>query len=142
MTVTFCGHAEVQEPDTVRSWLQETVESLVLCGADTFYLGGYGGFDHMAAAVVREQKLKHPQIRSLLVLPYLDRKAEDTGYDGTVYPPLETIPRRYAIARRNKYMVDWADVVVAYVFYSWGGAATTLKYAERKKKEILRYRKM
>lgn len=141
MTVTFCGHAEVQEPDAVRSWLQETVASLIVHGADTFYLGGYGGFDRMAAAVVREWKLKYPHISSLLVLPYLDRKVEDTGYDGTVYPPLETTPRRYAIARRNEYQVDWSDIVVAYVLYSWGGTATTLKYAERKKKEILRYRK-
>ena len=36
-------------------------------------------------------------------------------------------------------MVDNADVVVSYVLHGWGGAATTLEYAERKQKVILRY---
>ena len=36
-------------------------------------------------------------------------------------------------------MVEAADVVVAYVLHNWGGAATTLQYAKRKKKEIILY---
>ena len=36
-------------------------------------------------------------------------------------------------------MVDQADVVVAYVIYSFGGASKTLQYSERKHKRILRY---
>lgn len=31
-------------------------------------------------------------------------------------------------------MVNDADVVIAYVQHSWGGAAQTLEYAEQKKK--------
>ena len=34
-------------------------------------------------------------------------------------------------------MVDSADLVIAYVQYSWGGAAKTLEYAKRKKKTII-----
>ena len=103
-----------------------------------YYLGGYGQFDALAAAVVREKKERYPQIRSVLVLPYLDREFDASAYDETVYPPLENVPRRYAISRRNEYMVDHADVVVAYVVYSFGGAGKTLKYAERKQKRIIR----
>lgn len=138
MTVTFCGHREVHEPEKVKAWLKEVVESLILEGTDTFYLGGYGQFDALAAAVVREKKERYPQIRSVLVLPYLDREFDASAYDETVYPPLENVPRRYAISRRNEYMVDHADVVVAYVVYSFGGAGKTLKYAERKQKRIIR----
>ena len=36
-------------------------------------------------------------------------------------------------------MVDVSDVVVAYVKHDWGGAAKTLEYARRKKKEIINY---
>jgi hypothetical protein len=36
-------------------------------------------------------------------------------------------------------MVGQADVVVAYVIHEWGGAATTLRYAEAKKKTIIRF---
>ena len=35
-------------------------------------------------------------------------------------------------------MVDAADVVVSYVIHSYGGAATTLRYAEQKHKRIIR----
>ena len=139
MIVTFCGHREVQEPEKVRKWLYETVEGLIQEGADCFYLGGYGQFDTMAADVVWELKQKYPQIRSVLVLPYLDRTYDMSGYDESIYPPLENVPRRYAISKRNEYMVDNADVVIAYVLYSFGGAERTLKYAERKQMRVARY---
>lgn len=105
-----------------------------------FLLGGYGQLDALAAAVVREQKKQHPQIRSVLVLPYLDRTFDAADYDETVYPPLENVPRRYAITRRNEYMADCADVIVAYVIHSFGGAYKTLCYAQRKKKRINQYK--
>ena len=139
MTVTFCGHSTVYPIEPVEAWLRETVASLILRGADKFYLGGYGVFDQMAAAAVWAQKTQHPYIASVLVLPYLDRKVISEHYDYTTYPPLESVPKRFAISRRNQWMVDNSDILVAFVTHDWGGAATTLKYAERKKKEIIRY---
>ena len=139
MTVTFCGHGEFYGKEAVVRWLRETVEDLIRRGADDFLLGGYGGFDACAASVVWDLKKKYPAIRSTLVLPYLDRAVDASKYDGTLYPPLEKVPRRFAISKRNEYMVNEANVVVAYVTYGWGGAATTLAYAKRKKKEIIAY---
>ena len=141
MTVTFCGHSTVYPIEPVEAWLRETVASLILRGADKFYLGGYGAFDQMAASVVWAQKTQHPYIASVLVLPYLDRKVISEHYDYTAYPPLESVPKRFAISRRNRWMVDNSDILVAYVTHEWGGAAATLEYAERKKKEIIRYTK-
>ena len=138
-TVTFCGHSELTNPDAVRVWLMETVESLISQGAVTFYLGGYGAFDRMAASVLQEKKRQHTHIESVLVLPYLDREMDASGYDTTVYPPLESIPRRFAISKRNEWMVDASDAVVACVTHDWGGAAKTLAYAKRKKKQIILY---
>lgn len=37
-------------------------------------------------------------------------------------------------------MVNDADVVIAYVQHSWGGAAQTLEYAEQKRKRIILYK--
>ena len=139
MTVTFCGHSTVYPLEPVEAWLRETVATLIMRGAEKFYLGGYGTFDQMAAATVWEQKAQHPYIASVLVLPYLDRKVFSEHYDYTTYPPLEAVPRRFAISRRNRWMVDNSDILVAFVTHDWGGAAATLKYAERKKKEIIRY---
>ncbi|OUO31518.1 hypothetical protein B5F88_18105, partial [Flavonifractor sp. An306] len=67
----------------------------------------------------------------------LNTRRDTSGYDRTVYPPLETVPRRFAISHRNRWMVEYVDVVVSYVLHDWGGAATTLQYAKRKKKRII-----
>lgn len=139
MKVTFCGHRQVLKTEEVRSWLRDSLELLIAEGADTFYLGGYGEFDHLAASLLREAKKSHPNIVMTLVLPYLDSTLDASGYDGTLYPPLENVPRRFAIVKRNEWMADVADVTVAYVLHSWGGAAQTLRCAQRKKKRIIQY---
>lgn len=139
MTVTFCGHAQISESNDVERWLNSVTQCLIEQGATTFYLGGYGAFDSMAASVLRKQKKLYPQIELILVLAYLNTGRDTSGYDSTVYPPLEAVPRRYAISHRNRWMVESADVVVAYVLHDWGGAATTLRCARKKKKQIISY---
>ena len=139
MIVTFCGHATLPHPEEVRCWLEEVLSALIQKGADQFYLGGCGAFDRMAAAAVRSQKTVHPQIRSVLVLPYLTARYDASNCDCTLYPPLENVPHRAAIPRRNRFMVDQSDVVVACVIHDWGGAATTLAYARRKGKPVVLY---
>lgn len=139
MIVTFCGHSDVTNSDDVRRWLEQTVDDLIQIGATTFYLGGYGGFDRLAASVLHKVSAANPSVESILVLPYLNREAEDDLYDGTIYPPLENIPKRLAIIKRNEWMVDHSDVIVAYVLHEWGGANAMLKYGLRKGKEVIRY---
>lgn len=139
MIVTFCGHKDVFDPEAVSAWLNDTVEGLICEGADCFYLGGYGQFDALAAAVVHKQKERYLEIRSVLVLPYLDREYDVFAYDETVYPPLESVPKRYAVSRRNEYMIDQSDVVIAFVTHSFGGAYNSLCYAQRKQKRIIQY---
>ena len=137
MVVAFCGHRDVVCSDDLTRQLKFILCDLILEGADTFLLGGYGTFDSMAAMAVRELKSTYPHIRSTLVLAYLDRDYDEDLYDDTIYPPLEGVPLRYAISQRNRWMVDTADVVVSYVIHSYGGAATTLRYAEQKKKRVI-----
>ena len=128
------------EYGSARWGTHEDTQKLIEQGATTFYLGGYGAFDSLAASVLREQKKQYPQIELVLVLAYLNTGRNTSGYDSTVYPPLETVPRRFAISHRNRWMVESADVVVAYVLHDWGGAATTLRCAKQKKKQIISYR--
>ncbi len=73
----------------------------------------------------------------ILILPYPDRKADMTLYDSTLYPPLENVPKRFAISHRNKWMTEQASVMVAYVEHDWGGAAKTLEQAVRKGLRII-----
>ena len=139
LIVTFCGHSEVPDREAVRGWLCDLCERMIEGGATEFYLGGYGAFDRLCADVLQERKRRHAHIRLILVLPYLNGALSADGYDETVYPPLESVPRRYAILRRNEWMIQRCDVLVAYVTHGWGGAAKTLDYARKKKKTILAY---
>ena len=139
MKITFCGHKDIHDRAAVERWLYDVCRDLILQGAEEFYLGGYGEFDHQSAAVLRELKKTNPQIRLILVLPYLNSSMPTEGYDETVYPPLEFVPKRFAISRRNEWMVQECDMVIAYVTHGWGGTAKTLEYAQRKKKRIISY---
>ena len=138
MIVTFCGHKDIADASTVRAAVDDVLRGLVADGADYFLLGGYGGFDSLAAHAVHDLKQQHPEIHSTLVIPYLNREYNTELYDDTTYPSLEDVPMKFAISRRNEWMVDQADVVVAYVTHGWGGAAATLQYAERKNKRIIK----
>lgn len=137
MTVTFCGHGNETYSDEIRKRLSDTIEELILQGADEFLLGGYGSFDLMAAYTVRSFKAKYPHIKSVLVVPYIDRSFDKELYDYSEYPPLENTPKRFAILKRNEYMVNRSDIVIAYVSHSCGGAAKTFDYALRKKKKMI-----
>lgn len=140
MIVTFCGHRQVENREQTELWLTETLEQLIAEGADTFYLGGKGAFDLLAANTLQKLKKQHPAVRSVLVLCYLNQPLHETErvlYDETLYPPLESVPPRFAMARRNLWMAEHADVLVAYVKHDWGGAANTLQHARKKGKRIV-----
>jgi uncharacterized phage-like protein YoqJ len=107
-----------------------------------FYLGGYGDFDSLCLLTLRELKTDFPDIELLFITPYLDNNYSKLQlakyyYDDVIFPPIENVPRKFAILKRNEWMVDSADLVIAYVKYSWGGAAKTLEYAKRKKVPII-----
>ena len=137
--VTFCGHSKIYQTGDFSKWLDIILPSLIEGGAATFYLGGYGDFDSLAAAAVRRQKAVYPHITAILVLAYLNRETDTSPYDDTTYPPLENVPSRYAIVKRNEWMVRESDVVISGVTHGWGGAAKTLDFAKRKQKIIFQF---
>ena len=141
-TVTFCGHSSLtkEEKHFLEERLYAEIEKLILNGAEEFLLGNYGQFDMLCARVVGRLRKKYPQIKSVLVIPYLNREYDAELYDIVEYAPLEKVPKRFCISKRNEYMVKKADVVVTYVKHEWGGAAKTLEFAKRKKKTVAELR--
>lgn len=139
MTITFCGHSHVSDADELNVWLDKVLDLLIAEGADRFYLGGCGDFDRFAAEAVKAKKEEKPDIEMALVTAYLGRHADGESYDYMIYPTLKDVTQRSAIPKRNEWMVDSADVVVAYVTHEWGGAAKTLEYARRCGKRVILY---
>ena len=139
MTVTFCGHSTIygEDLDIVKQRLYEEIKQAILCGAEEFLFGGYGEFDLLCARAVKEIKKKYPNIKSVLVVPYIDEGYNKELYDCSEYPPIENVPKRFAIIKRNEYMVEISDVVIAYVKYSTGGAYRTYSSAVRKGKNVI-----
>ena len=52
---------------------------------------------------------------------------------------LESTPKRYAIVRANKIMVDACDWLVCYVRHGAGNSRKLLEYAQRRKRKIQIY---
>ena len=131
------GHADA--PDSVGDGLEKAIEQIVLQGTTVFYAGYHGNFDRLAASVLKKVKRRHKEMVLMLVIPY--HPAERTievplGFDSTFYPPLEHVPRKYAIVRANRYMVDTADSIVCYVNH-FGNSRNLLEKARKRNIRIV-----
>ena len=143
MIVTFCGHAQFNKTDEYEQKVLAFLEEKVGDKAADMYLGGYGGFDGFAYDCCVKFKEKNPKVSLVFIVPYMTEQYQKNcldyqkaRYDLTIYPEIENKPQRYAIIYRNRYMVEKADFVVAYITHDWGGAYKTYQYAKRKKKTI------
>ena len=143
MIITFCGHADFNKTQEYAKKILDFMEEKVGDEAVEFYLGGYGRFDEFAYDCCKEFQRTHPNVSLVLVTPYISLeyqqnhlKYEKARYDTILYPDIEDKPPRFAISYRNKYMIEVADYVVAYVSRRFGGAYATYRYAKQKKKEI------
>ncbi|WP_294700961.1 hypothetical protein [uncultured Flavonifractor sp.] len=105
-------------------------------GVTEFIVGHYGGFDRLAASAVKEAKRFYPEVRLILLLPYHPAERPIPmleGFDGTFYPPgMESVPRKVAIVRANRYVVDHVDYLISYIWHPASNARELVEYAKRK----------
>ena len=137
MTVTFFGHKDTPkniEP-TLRTTLVDLIENH---DATEFYVGNNGNFDTMIRRQLEDLSQTYP-ITYSVVLAYLPtKKSEYDDFTNTLLPEgIETIPKRFAISYRNKWMVEQSDTVVSYVTRTYGGAAQFKAMAERQGKTVI-----
>ena len=131
MICTFFGHHDC--PDTVKPLLMQAIRDRIEAGTRLFYVGTHGRFDALALSCLRSMKRECPEIGYAVVLAYFP-------HDPNVYLPGETllpdgierVPERYAVDYRNRWMVERADAVIAFVSRPFGGAAKYLNRAKRK----------
>ena len=136
----FIGHREASSE--ILPALTEAVEKHIKkYGVTEFVIGNYGGFDHMAAKAVIAAKERHPDITLSMLIPY--HPAERTmelpqGFDNTFYPPgMEKAPRKLAIVRANRYMVDHVDYLIAYAWHPASNARDLVEYAKKREQRSL-----
>ena len=137
MVVAFCGHADYFGGENDERHILKILETQSKGESLEIWLGEYGGFDRFAHCCAQKYKEKHPETRLIFVTPYISvGKDQQYRFDEILYPPIEHVPPKFAISYRNRWMVDNADFMIAYVVREFGGAYTMYRYAKRKKKEI------
>lgn len=139
MSATFFGHRDA--PDTLKPILREKIIDLIENkGVDLFYVGNQGAFDRMTISVLRGLKEEYPKTEYYVVLAYVPHNKEKLGLedgDTAVYPDcLDKTPPKYAIIKRNNWMLKRSDFVITYVTHITGGAADFKNLAERKGKTV------
>lgn len=138
---SFAGHSDFSYNDEIRNKIFNKCDELISThNVKEFWVGNYGCFDKMSASIIRELKKKYFDIKLILAIPYLT--AEINQYKETYYKEYDEIiiseysentPYHLRIIKCNQYMIDKSSFLIAYVSHSYGGAAKTLEYAQKKK---------
>ena len=136
----FIGHRETSIE--VIPALSEAIEwHITEYGVTEFIVGNYGGFDHMAAKAVIAAKERYSDITLSMLIPYhpAERPMElPQGFDNTFYPPgMERVPRKFAIVRANRYIVDHVDYLIAYAWHPASNARDLIEYAKKREQRNL-----
>ena len=130
----FIGHREA--PESLSELLAGSIEKHITeYGVHEFIVGGYGAFDRMTARQLALAKERHPEINIMLLTPYHPSERKiclPKGFEVSFYPPgMERAPKRLAIVRANRYMIEHIDYLIAYVWHPASNARELLEYAQR-----------
>lgn len=137
MICTFFGHSDT--PLEAEPLLRKTLIWLIQeKDVKLFYVGNHGNFDKMVRKNLKELTFLYPHIRYAVVLAYLPSTSDCEDFSDTIYPDgMEHIPFKYAIIKRNEWMIEKSDYVITYVKRTRGGAARFKQIAERKNKYVI-----
>lgn len=139
-TVACFGHSIV--PGNISLLVQKEILRLLEEYPDTEFLVGHQGqFDGIVYHVLKSLEKEFPDLRYKIILAYMPGQKEEYELyppERTYYPEgLELVHPKYAITRRNRWMVEQCDMVLCYITHSWGGAQQFARQAERKEKKII-----
>ena len=147
ITCTFAGHREVYQA-SIMNRLDETISQIIETNEDSFcfLVGGIGDFDNLCSSAVRKAKRKYKDkhISLELVLPYfsqelnINKEYYEQSYDSVLIPSeLAGVHYKSAITKRNRWLIDNSEYLIAFVHRDYGGAYTTLRYAQKRKRKII-----
>ena len=136
MTCTFFGHRDA--PKEIEPALRLTLTDLIeKKNATVFFVGNHGNFDTMVRRQLEDLSRTYP-IKYYVALAYMPNK-NDTIDEHSILPEgIETVPRRFAINYRNKWMLTKSDIVVTYVTRPVGGAWEFKQMAEKMSKILVK----
>ena len=133
-TVTFFGHRDTpkETEPALRLTLTDLIENK---NATVFYVGNHGNFDVMVRRQLEDLSKTYP-IKYYVVLAYMPSKNDNPDEHSILPEGIETVPKRFAINYRNKWMLGKSDIVVTYVTRNFGGAWEFKQMAEKNQKKV------
>ena len=143
LIISFAGHRDLIITQKIRQKLRKQLIDIISHNdcEYIFYCGALGTFDGLCAETLKDLKKYYENYKVIVVTPYfkenyikeLSYLVNSGYYDEILYPPIEHVPPKYAIEKRNQYIIDHSDILISYVERSYGGAYKTLKYAKKRK---------
>ena len=149
LSCCFTGHRAMskEEQREIFPQLNIKLSEVIQQGVTVFRNGGALGFDTMAALCVIKQKERNPNIKLFIDAPHRAQSAHWDEFDRHVYTYILNhadnvtyVSERYqsgCMQKRNRFMVDRSDIVIAYVRAPRGGAYYTACYAESLDKQVI-----
>lgn len=146
-TCALTGH-RILAKDFSAKQLQAHLRDLIEEGTDTFLCGMALGFDLACAEALAALRRYYP-LRLVACIPCADQSACFTQEQRQQYlralaacDESVILHERYTegcMFERNRYMVDNADLLFAYLIKPAGGTLYTVNYAKRKHKRVIFY---
>ncbi len=139
----FIGHREIHRHyDLEERLVKIATDMLYTKEYVEFYVGRNGDFDILAASAIKKaQKAVGWHNSSLILLqpsPMKNDEYYEKFYDEIFYPVDSKTYPKAAITKRNRWMIENSDILVAFVEEGRkGGALTALKHARARNVEII-----
>lgn len=137
-SVALFGHRRLSELKQIQEGLVPIIKELMQKKPYiVFLIGRNGEFDEYTASIIKSLQHEYGTDNSelVLVLPYrvADMEYYQNYYDSILIPEcVENAHPKSAIAKRNRWMVEQADLVIVNVEKAHGGAFSAMRYAEKR----------
>ena len=135
--IAFIGHRQILGQPHLEDRLECIIkEKLYSEEYVELFVGRNGDFDILVASAAKRAQRAYGTSNSALILlqpyPCKNDLYYEKFYDEIQYPVCKGTHPKAAITKRNCWMIDRADLLVAYVERGRvGGAWTALRYAEK-----------
>ena len=132
MNCMFLGHRDV--PQELEIELENNILLFIQNHRiDRFYVGNSGGFDYLVQKVLHRMNLNY-----MIVLYTLNEYVDPIYRDHTMYPEgIEIGLPRFAISRRNDWMIKNSDFAIVYMKYQSSNCFKWVEKANKKGVQII-----
>ena len=140
----FTGHRQLEGDFSARK-LKKEIKKLMEKGVEIFYNGMAMGFDLIAAEHVLSLRKKFPSVKLIACVPCYGQEKYFSSADKRRYAKIlkkadetQILSEHYyrgCMQKRDRYMADRADFLIAYCHKEEGGTAYTVKYFKKQKGE-------